>query len=207
MLDNFDYPGVYGLSVDGKIFYVGSSKNIKKRVDQHFALLRKGNHKRELQEAYNVGKNVVPICLEKMTDKNTIGDLYSKEMHWIDKIEPVCTERKPLYYSPMKSLYDLAMCAASEKERAQNAKYDYLRVYGENSENRYYAALLYHVVRYFTPLKNTNNGFTDKLYRAFVISPTYDDGKRIRAMARKLGITEEQYILEAIRTRIESESK
>lgn len=206
-MEDFDYPGVYGLSVDGKILYVGSSKNIKKRVNQHFALLQKGKHKRDLQSAYNRGESVIPICLEKMTEENTIGDLYSKEMFWIDKIGPICTDRKPLYCNPIDSLYDLAKWAASEKELAQSAKHDYLRVYKENSENHYYATLLCHVVRYFTPLKNAKNGFTDKLYGAFVVSPTYEEGKRIRAMARKLGITEERYILDAVRTRIESENK
>lgn len=206
-MEDFDYPGVYGLSVDGDILYVGSSKNIKKRLAQHFALLQKGKHKKELQDAYYGGKDIVPVCLEKLTEENTIGDLYSKEIYWIDEVKPSCTDRKPLYYDPLESLYGLAKCAAFEKDRSENANYKFMRVNGANLENRYYAGIVYHVVRYFTPIKNVKNGFADKLYGAFVVSPTYEDGKRIRARARKIGITEEQYILEAIQQRMESEKE
>ena len=204
-MEEFDYPGVYGLSVDGKIVYVGSSKNIKNRIKQHFYLLRKGKHKKTLQDAFNNGKDIVPICLERLTMNNTIGELYTSESYWIDKINPVCTDRKPSSKSPLDAMYDLARYAAESKSESENAKYEYIKVSKDNSANNFYSSIVYHAARYFTPIKYVKNGSAEKIYGAFLVSPTYEEAKAVREKSRRMGITAEQYILEAIHRRIESE--
>jgi len=76
--------GIYAIwnKVDNK-YYIGSSKNLRKRKTCHFKELRKGHHaNRHLQSAVNRDgiENFIFIVLEIVNEKN----LLIKEQKWID---------------------------------------------------------------------------------------------------------------------------
>lgn len=78
--DNCDFPGVYIiLNIKNYKCYIGSSRNIKRRLHEHESALKKGKHKiNELQEDYNNGCKFIAYPLSEVqllnkkykTDKN-----------------------------------------------------------------------------------------------------------------------------------------
>lgn len=100
--------GVYKLVTTGSdLCYVGSSKNIHKRVQEHFRRLRKGAHPNiHLQRAYNkygqdsFGSAIIDTCES--------GDLVTKEQYWLD-----------WHYSRGLKLYNLTPTAYSQQGRKQ----------------------------------------------------------------------------------------
>jgi hypothetical protein len=78
------FPGVYLLIINGKK-YIGSSKNINKRITEHKRLLRNNIHYNKLvQEAYNVSNNVEHYCIAKCNE----AELFTKEQEFLDKELP-----------------------------------------------------------------------------------------------------------------------
>lgn len=79
------HSGVYKIICIGNgKFYIGSSKNIEKRISRHFSQLFHNNHiNPHLQNAYNLyGKNafryeIIELCRE--------NQLIEKEQYWMDK--------------------------------------------------------------------------------------------------------------------------
>lgn len=196
-MEDFDYPGVYGLSVDGEILYVGSSRNIKQRLAAHFSLLRNNTHKKELQDAFNCGKEIVPVCLKRLSDYDSIGTLYAQEMYWIDELNPICTDRKPLSESPAQYI---EFCAGSAMERrfmAEHPQNDYMKMHHENKENWYYASILNHVERYFTPIKNEKNQVS--MYDSVIIRFNHNERIAVNKAARRHSVSTEKFIRDAVR--------
>jgi group I intron endonuclease len=89
---NSDIPctsGVYAIkNSKNKKVYVGSSVNMKKRINDHFRELKQDkHHSSKLQRAYNRAEDksiFVPTVLELVVDRS---DLYSREQYWIDKYD------------------------------------------------------------------------------------------------------------------------
>lgn len=82
------FPGIYALELDGK-FYIGSSKNINKRVTEHKRLLRLGTHyNKTLQHAYNTCSTFKWHCIKECA----VEELLVEEQALIDKELPVLNE-------------------------------------------------------------------------------------------------------------------
>ena len=87
--------GIYQIinKVNGKS-YIGSSKNIKRRKQQHFSLLKKNkNHSKLLQRAFNKYKeeNFEFIILALCDEEN----LFKLEQYFVDTLKPeynICIE-------------------------------------------------------------------------------------------------------------------
>lgn len=78
------FPGVYLLIINGKK-YIGSSKNINKRITEHKRLLRNNIHYNKLiQEAYNTSSNIEHYCIAKCEE----NDLFEKEQEFLDTEHP-----------------------------------------------------------------------------------------------------------------------
>lgn len=198
-MEDFDYPGVYGLSVDGEILYVGSSRNIKSRLGAHFSLLRRNAHKEELQTAFNNGKDVVPVCLKRLSEQDSIGTLYANEMYWIDELSPVCTDRKPLSESPEQYIEFCAGSAMEKRFMAEHPENDYMKMHHENAENWYYASILAHAERYFTPMKNEGKQLDLSMYDSVIIRFGHDERLAVNKAARSHSISTEKFIKNAVR--------
>lgn len=78
--------GVYGIAAPSGNLYVGSSKNIRTRIKQHYAMLARSNHHSDaLQAAYNkYGDNLSPFVLEECA----VSDLIAVEQKYIDALKP-----------------------------------------------------------------------------------------------------------------------
>lgn len=89
MLEEFNVIGIYCIknSIDGK-FYVGQSKNIRKRINQHENMLKNGIHYNPfLQKEYDEnGRGVfIFIILEKFK-KYDSEKMAKREKYWIKRL-------------------------------------------------------------------------------------------------------------------------
>lgn len=85
--------GVYMIrnSMDGKI-YVGSSKNIKKRIGDHFRCLRRGDHHSlKFQRSYNkaTNKSIFSASVLELVEDSSV--LHDREQYWIDTLDAFAT--------------------------------------------------------------------------------------------------------------------
>ena len=79
--------GIYAiLNINRKAIYIGQSKNVRKRIINHKALLRNNNHySQELQNNWNADgeKAFIFITLESI-DNYDKDELLKKEADWIE---------------------------------------------------------------------------------------------------------------------------
>lgn len=208
MLEDFNCPGVYGLSVDGEILYVGSSKNVKKRLSAHYSLLKNGGHKKELQKAYDDGKDITPVLLDRLNEKNVFIDLLSCEQKWIDELSPVCNARDPVVQHPIKTISWLNYESRQRRFGTINNKSEYYRKRDETKESETYAMILDEIDRYYSffesdnlfPFKRTDG--TNYL----VVRTDRNIAAAVKQAALNARESLPQFILEAIQQRMESES-
>lgn len=98
--DKFEYPGIYQISIDGQIVYVGKSKNMLRRLAQHWVGIKtKGERKyRILAEAkrhrHNVSFEVLYYAIE-MTPKLIDEELGEKEGKFIRELKPALNTQIP----------------------------------------------------------------------------------------------------------------
>lgn len=78
--------GIYAL-LDKKTskLYIGSSKSIVERVEQHFKDLKRNKHGNiKLQRVYNKGRLILPVIIEI-----TSRDLFDREQYWMEYYDSV----------------------------------------------------------------------------------------------------------------------
>lgn len=206
-LEDFDYPGVYGLSVNGEILYVGSSKNIKKRIAQHFSLLKRRGHKKELQTAYDNGEKITPVCLYKLDTYGTKADLLINENYWISELNPVCNSKPALTQDPLITFIWLSAEARKRRYNADHPEYEYLRYFNENLESQYYESVIETADRMFTPLSTYEEYPADDIIDVSIFAFRTDKelGDKIKKAAKGIKKSVPKYILEAVLMRMESE--
>ena len=74
--------GIYAIQQSGNTVYVGSSKNIIRKWQEHTCRLRKGtHHNKQLQALWNAGAMQLKV-LEFVEDSTL---LIQREQHWIDE--------------------------------------------------------------------------------------------------------------------------
>ena len=106
MNKNIDYtgPGIYCLKNErsGKI-YIGSSKNINRRIDQHIAALKAGRHENaEMQADYNNGDRFLASVVTRAVCDHK-AELFTKEAETINRMK---REGRSLYnVQPMNGGY------------------------------------------------------------------------------------------------------
>lgn len=77
--------GIYILVFNNRYIYLGSSKNMHRRVTEHYRLLNKGNHYNKLlQEAYYIYKGFESYCIEKCEESL----LFTREQYYLDNYCP-----------------------------------------------------------------------------------------------------------------------
>ena len=66
--ENCNFPGVYIiLNLDNKKVYIGSTRNIKRRLTEHEIGLRKNNHKNsKMQNDYNCGNRFIAYAITRI---------------------------------------------------------------------------------------------------------------------------------------------
>jgi len=78
------FSGIYILFINNKR-YIGSSKNINKRITEHKRLLRNNMHYNKLmQEAYNTDPTVSHYCIRECSEEN----LFDNEQEFLDTEHP-----------------------------------------------------------------------------------------------------------------------
>ena len=98
--DKFEYPGIYQISIDGQIVYVGKSKNMLRRLAQHWVGIKTESERkyRILAEAkrhrHAVGFSVLYYAVE-LTPKLIEEELGEKEGEFIREIKPVLNTQIP----------------------------------------------------------------------------------------------------------------
>lgn len=85
--------GIYGISIDNKVVYVGQSLNLMRREKQHRKALEQNKHVNiHLQNKYNKYNNFKFIILERCGT-----DLSSRESYWYQKYKKqLCNFQEPL---------------------------------------------------------------------------------------------------------------
>ena len=169
--------------------------------------MKRGKHKKELQDAYDKGKEIVPICLKQFGENGILRDMLSSESEWIHALEPPCNDAEPLIYDPLKTISMLNYTARQRRYGTRHNKYEYYRRYDENKESEMYDAILGIIDKYYSYLGTDKRYPFDKstLIKYLVVRTDYDTGKYIEGIARKSGESLPQYILEAVHQRIERE--
>lgn len=102
-MDNCNYQGagVYKISI-GTHIYVGSSRNVTRRIRDHILAAKGGREKRKIQLAYNeVGYMHVDI-IEKIGDNNTYLYLLQREKYWIEALHADLNSAPVLAYDPVQ---------------------------------------------------------------------------------------------------------
>lgn len=91
-------PGIYAIySIDYKYVYIGSSKNVYKRLKGHFQHLRTGNHQNKILQDY-VNKRGIDNLRVKFVKLCPIEDLLNCEQFYFDHINPnfnICKTTDP----------------------------------------------------------------------------------------------------------------
>lgn len=85
--DKYDHYGIYCIKVDGKIVYVGKSRNMLKRVAQHMYEIEYNKKKnmylvlKELKSTHHVGFDVLTETTEGNDDEMGIAEAYAIRHH------------------------------------------------------------------------------------------------------------------------------
>ena len=205
-MKDFDYPGVYGLSVDGKVLYVGSSKNVRKRLREHFSQLKRGKHKRELQEKFDSGKEVVPICLKRFDEKVTHYDLLLCENKWINGLHPICNCSAPLEHDLTKTISWLNYEARERRYGTIHNKYDCYRSHDETKESEIYDTILDLIDRYYSFLETEERFPFDKAsnIKYLVVRTDYETWDKVKKASYESCKSLPQFIMDAIKDHLEN---
>lgn len=96
----YEHPGIYSISIDGQIVYIGKSKNMLKRIAEHrVGVALQSEHKYEiLQEAMSHGYNIKFDVLYYAKSKQPAlltEELGSKEGEYIRLYRPVLNTQIP----------------------------------------------------------------------------------------------------------------
>ena len=98
--EQFEHPGIYEISIDGQTVYVGKSKNMLRRLAQHWVGIKTESERkyRILAEAkrhrHAVGFSVLYYAVE-LTPKLIEEELGEKEGEFIRELKPVLNTQIP----------------------------------------------------------------------------------------------------------------
>ncbi len=100
LADKYEHPGIYCITVDGKIVYVGKSTNMLKRIAAHYANTQMESEKkyRILSEVRRKGHNIGfdVLYYAKSTDVSSLyNELGEKEGVFIRKYQPILNTQIP----------------------------------------------------------------------------------------------------------------
>lgn len=99
-MNDLNQSGIYQIKNKiNNLIYVGSAKNVKKRISKHFSSLKLNKHgNNHLQSAYNLygSENFEVSIIEIVIDTKA---LIEREQYWIDKLN-VCNDKIGYNMSP-----------------------------------------------------------------------------------------------------------
>lgn len=108
------YSGIYIILID-KDFYIGSSKNINKRVTEHKRLLNNNSHYNKLmQKAYNITNNLVAYCIKEVNEE----ELFKEEQIFLDKYCPTLNISTSAYIPRLSKEAIMAKQGGSRNHKA-----------------------------------------------------------------------------------------
>lgn len=100
LAEQFEHPGIYQISIDGQIVYIGKSKNMLRRLAQHWVGISTESERkyRILAEAkrhkHRVSCDVLYYAVE-LTPKLIEEELGEKEGEYIRELKPVLNTQIP----------------------------------------------------------------------------------------------------------------
>ena len=142
-MPNYSGAGIYKIEIDGAV-YVGSSKNIKKRLRSHLNNIAKGTEMKKIQAAAERGGAIHVDILEKIPDNETVWAMLLRERHWIEKLHPELNSAPPGGYDDIfdrisqaeESAKRYDKMAASHRAYAEGLKRKYLRKIGDEIDGK-----------------------------------------------------------------------
>jgi group I intron endonuclease len=215
-LEKYHGAGIYKLEIGGKL-YVGSSKDVSKRIKSHLRAATSGKEPKALQDAFDSCGEIAAEILEKLPPTSTLYDVLQREQFWIDKLKPELNGKDARIYDPIETL----LCTMERERRELCAAEDDQR-YGARERHKKQAAFFAACAedikeQYLTPLggeKMTSNQKAVRKYQAgrdaIMLRPSAEEGKRIRKVASDAGCSLQSFVLDAVRekiARMESEQK
>lgn len=85
--------GIYSISLNNEILYIGQSRNINRRWTFHKYELKNGIHKNVyLQRIYNKNNNIIFSIVEFVKD---LSELTMREIYYIKNLKPKCNMTIP----------------------------------------------------------------------------------------------------------------
>ena len=141
-IPNYEGAGIYQITI-GDAYYIGSSANVKKRLQKHSQAAACGREPVKLQAAFDSGARVHVDILEKLDDNSNMRDLLAAERRAI-------LERSPaLNAAPVGKAQDVE----AEIEQHERAILEYERRIEEHKRD-----IERIKKRYLTPLGGVKNG-------------------------------------------------
>lgn len=142
-IPDYSGAGIYKIKI-GSALYVGSSKNIKKRIRSHLSNIANGTEMKKIQAAAESGEEIHVDILEKISDNETVWHMLLRERYWIEQLRPELNSAPPGGYDDVfdriraaeenAKRYD--RMAASNRAYAKDMKRKYLRKIGGGIDNK-----------------------------------------------------------------------
>ena len=94
LADKYEHPGIYCIKINGKIVYVGKSRNMLQRIAEHYVGIKTGKEKkyRIMAEAQRKGHSIdfdVLYYATAQTPSAIIEEIGDKEGEYIRQYQPV----------------------------------------------------------------------------------------------------------------------
>ena len=120
--------GIYGFFVGDTPYYVGQSRNMPQRKNNHFHNLRAGKHSNDrLQKSYNKYKE--DMVFKVIEEVSTPQELTAREKYWIKILSPKCNFMLP-------SVENWTLDAEARKKISRKVSGSLNGSYGKKAWNR-----------------------------------------------------------------------
>ena len=134
-IPNYSGAGIYKIKI-GSAFYVGSSKNIKKRIRSHLNNIANGTEMKKIQAAAESGGEIHVDILEKISDNETVWHMLLRERYWIEQLRPELNSVFDRIAAAEESARRHDRMAADHRAYAEDMKRKYLRKIGGGIDNK-----------------------------------------------------------------------
>ncbi len=101
LADKYEHAGIYSISIDNQLVYIGKSHNMLKRIAQHYVGIKTQSEKkyRIMAEAERKGHSItfgVLYSAKSQSYSSITEEIGAKEGEYIRKYEPILNSQHPL---------------------------------------------------------------------------------------------------------------